>query len=440
MIIDFTIENFRSFKDAHTFSLFVEQPGQHLAQHVAWPAGDKIGVLRTAGVYGANASGKSNLLEALMALRYIACESGDLKEDKAIPCYEPYRLATTHQTAPIKFEIEFFAADQVRYMYAVEFTADRINRESLDYYPSRQKANLFTRNESDTWETITFGGRYTGGIKRIPFFANNSYLAKAGENAGAAPVIRTAYKYFRQALLALGPEEPLFHTNLFDNKSMLKKIAQFLGKVDTGITEIQTRFIENVPNLDMLEKFPKEIRELFEKDAKERYMFGHQTEDGGTDFFEQDKESSGTQKLFSLTPLLMTSLASGSVLIMDEIERSFHPHIAELIIQLFSDPQVNTKHAQLIFTTHNINLMASNKMRRDQIWFTEKKQGATDLYSLDQFDKSKVKTTSPFPDWYNAGRFDAIPAIDYRAIADLLRGGKNRTQLPEELYSIALSV
>ena len=150
-------------------------------------------------------------------------------------------------------------------------------------------------------------------------------------------------------------------------------------------------------------------------------MFGHHTEEGGTDFFEQDVESSGTQKLFHLAPLLMSCLALGKVLIMDEIERSFHPHIAELIIQLFSDPQVNTRHAQLIFSTHNINLMASDRMRRDQIWFTEKKNGATHLYSLDQFDKSKVKTNSPFPDWYNSGRFDAIPAIDYHAIVDLLR-------------------
>ena len=285
MIIDFTIENFRSFKAAQTFSLHVEQPGHHLAQHVAWPAGDKIGVLRTAGVYGANASGKSNLLLAFKALRYVACESGSLKEDEAIPYYEPYRLTDSNQVAPVKFEIEFFAANQVRYLYAVEFTKDKIQRETLDFYPTRQKANLFTRNESDTWETLPFGGRYTGGIKRIPFFANNSYLAKAGENAGAAPVIRTAYKYLRQALFLLPSDEELFHAKLLADKSLLNQVARLLSKVDIGITDMQTRNNEKQLNTTILAPLPKEIRELIEKHAKAEFLFGHQTEDGNLTFF-----------------------------------------------------------------------------------------------------------------------------------------------------------
>lgn len=421
MIIDFTIENFRSIKTPQVFSLYVEHAGTHLLEHVARPAGDKIGVLRTAGVYGANASGKSNLLLALYALRFMSILSGDLKEGAAIPCYEPYRLDAACKTAPIKFEIEFFAADQVRYLYVIEFDADRITRETLDYYPTRQKANLFTRTEADTWESISFGARYTGGLKRIPFFANNSYLAKAGENAAAPEVVRSAYRYFRDALIHLGEEDSLFHANLFDNQKLVTHIGNFLAKVDTGISSIHTRLNEYALDLNLREKIPHEIRERLEREMREEYLFAHATADGKEEFFKLHEESSGTQKLFNLSPLLMAVLSGGGVLVVDEIERSLHPHIAELIIRLFSDPEVNTRHAQLIFSTHNINLMAADKMRRDQIWFTEKKNGATQLYSLDQFDKSKVKANSPFPAWYDAGRFDAIPSLDYRAIANLLR-------------------
>ncbi len=104
---------------------------------------------------------------------------------------------------------------------------------------------------------------------------------------------------------------------------------------------------------------------------------------------------------------------------MDELENSMHPFMAELIIKLFNDPRVNKRDAQLIFSTHNINLMTPELLRRDQIWFTEKQQGATKLYSLDDFDKKKVKPQSPFNQWYAEGRFGAIPSINYQRIVEL---------------------
>lgn len=432
MIIDFTIENFRSIKTAQTFSLHVEVVGQHLLQHVVYPALDKIGVLRSAGIYGANASGKSNLLLAFLALRFIATESGDLKEGDPIPCYEPYRLAAANKNAPVKFEIEFFNHDQVRYLYSVVFDREQIIEEILDYYPSRQKANLFTRTATDTWETISFGGRYKGGVKRIPFFRNNSYLSKAGENAGASDIIRSVYKYMKRNLVHLQAEQDIYHTSLFGDKDLIAKTARFLARIDTGIADIQTRVNEKKVDLGFFEKFPKEVREMLEKKVREEYLFAHRSETDELELFEQELESSGTQKLFNLIPLLIGAFAGGNVLIVDELDRSFHPHIAEMIIKLFNDPAVNTNHAQLIFSTHNTSLMTPEKLRRDQIWFSEKTQGATVLYSLDHFDKSKVKSNSPFADWYNAGRFDAIPTLDYLSIADLLRSNPAGNAVPDK--------
>ena len=109
------------------------------------------------------------------------------------------------------------------------------------------------------------------------------------------------------------------------------------------------------------------------------------------------------------------------MLVVDELDNSMHPFIAELIIRLFNDPEVNCGHAQLIFSTHNISLMSPEHFRRDQIWLTEKVKGATRLFSLEDFDKNKVKPQSPFGRWYAEGRFGAVPKIDYQGIAALLK-------------------
>ena len=421
MIIDFTIENFRSIKEPQLFSLHAETPKQHLAGYAAYPAGDKIGVLRSAGIYGANASGKSNVLLAFRALRYIACESGDLKAGAPIPCYEPFRLSAATRSAPVRFEIEFFNTDKLRYVYSVAFNDKRILEEALDYFPTRQKANLFTRRENDTWETIAFGGRYKGGVKRIPFFGNNSYLAKAGENAGAAELIRSVYQYLRGNLIVLDLQATFDYGGFFDSDKDIDFAATFLSHVDTGIVAVEKRINDKPIESEFIKAMPKVMRELVEKRTREQYWFSHQTEEGGVEKFPQEWESDGTQRLFYFLPMLEAIFGSGGVLILDEIEKSLHPHIVEMIIHMFNDPGVNTHNAQLIFSTHSMGLMASDKMRRDQIWFADKKDGKTTLYSLDEFDKNKVKSNSPFPGWYNDGRFDAVPQIDLLAIANLLR-------------------
>jgi AAA15 family ATPase/GTPase len=133
-------------------------------------------------------------------------------------------------------------------------------------------------------------------------------------------------------------------------------------------------------------------------------------------------KSAGTQKLFHLAPLIVNVLSNGGVLIIDELDNSMHPFMADIIIRLFNDPDVNKGNAQLIFSTHNITLMSSERFRRDQIWFTEKINGATSIYSLDDFDKNMVKPQSPFNKWYAEGRFGAVPKIDYLRIVELLKG------------------
>ncbi|MEW6370762.1 MAG: ATP-binding protein [Pseudomonadota bacterium] len=419
MIIDFTIKNFRSIKDEQVFSLHVDHPKSHLAAHVAFPGNGKIGVLRSAGIYGANASGKSNILLAIQALRYLTFVA-DLKDGDSIPCYEPYRLSDETKNAPIEFAIEFFI-DGHRYSYAVSFNQFAILEETLDIFPSRQKANIFKRSSKDTWETISFGASYKGGTKRIPFFANSTYLSRAGNNAGSADIIRAVYNYFGRAIAYVGSKDEIYRADFLDDDELMRVAAKFLCHVDTGIVDVQKKSYQIEKDNEALADLPSKVRDLVIERSKRMFEFSHKTESGEHVYFTQMMESEGTQKLFSILPLLLKAFEHGHVLIMDELDNSFHPHIAELLIRLFNDPNINTNNAQLIFSTHNMHLMSSGNMRRDQIWFAQKNDGATSFYCLDDFDKSKLKSNSPFETWYDEGRFGALPNINYRALSKLLR-------------------
>lgn len=434
MIIDFTVKNFRSFRDETLFSMNAEQNKAHLSENISYPRNDKLGVLRSAGIYGANASGKSNILSALSALQWLVEESGDLREDHRLPVYEPYRLSDTKKSEPTCFEIEFIGPDDFRYLYSISFNRVEIISEKLDFYPSRQKANIFTRAEGDTWETISFGNHYKGGFKRLALFKNNSYLSKAGNNAATPELIRNVQQYFR-TILIFEFNQGLSESHIYEDDLLLSKSAELLSKFDTGVLGI-TKKQKADPSKYIPEGIPEDIRETLIARRKYEFMFSHKNEHGEPVNFRQRDESDGTQKLFSMLPAIITVLELGTVLIMDELDNSFHPHIAELIIKLFNNSETNKYNAQLIFTTHNVGLMSPANFRRDQIWFTEKKNGASSLYSLDEFDKGTVTSHSPFGQWYDEGRFGAIPHINFSAIAKIISQTSDDNSLADNVNEL----
>ena len=422
MIIDFTIANFRSIRDEQTLSLYAQNPGTHLLDNISYLNDGRVGILKSAGLYGANASGKSNLLLAFEALQYMVRASGRFKDGKPFKCYEPFRLSEDTKRAPVRFEIEFFASDGTRYIYKIAFTRKRIVSEHLSFYPSAKAALIFDRTEEDTWETIRFGTLFTGGKKRIPFFDNNAYLSKAGDSADAPELIRNVYNYLRNDVLRLGLNEEIHFDEWVDDEALFGKVSALLTYVDTGISGVVVKENEVDPtNLKFPESMPDAIRNSVLREMKRSFLFSHPTESDGTELFDFAMESAGTRKLFRLAPLVINVLDNGGVLIVDELDSSMHPFVAELIIRLFNDPKVNRGNAQLIFSTHNISLMSSDHFRRDQIWLSEKKNGATRIFSLEDFDKKKVKPQSPFNRWYAEGRFGAVPKIDYQGIVGLLK-------------------
>ncbi|CAM3805931.1 putative abortive phage-resistance protein/transporter [Pseudomonas reidholzensis] len=418
MIVDFSFRNFRSFRDDAMLSLHAEHPKSNLLGNITYPLNDGIAVLKSAVIYGANASGKSNVLMAFKALRWLVSESDSFKEDKEIRCFEPYLLSAESLDSPIEFEIEFIIPGDRRYIYAVSFNNQKILTESLDFYPSRLRANIFTRKLGDSWENISFGSHYKGGMKKIPFFDNNLYLSKAGNNAAAPKMIRNVYNYFRNILIfGLNRELPL--SDIYKSDGVLELTANFMSRIDTGVSRITREEIDLGQHKFPVE-MPQDIKDEILRRHRYNFIFHHDTENGGSTAFEQDQESEGTQQLFKMLPVILSSLKMGSVIIIDELESSFHPHIAELIIKIFNCPDLNINGAQLIFTTHNLELMSPTLMRRDQIWFAKKNGGASKIYSLDEFDKSTVTPSSPYAAWYAEGRFGAIPQVNFQAISEYL--------------------
>lgn len=424
MFLSLTVENFLSIRDEAFFNLEASLNSNHHPDHV-FPIGEtNSGVLKTAGIYGANASGKSNILKAFGVLHYLIVHTGNLKDGEILDCYKPYKLSFEKSNSPTKISTDFIV-DNVRYKYKVSFNSEKILDESLDFYPGRAKANIFTRTPDDNWETIKFGGHYKGGAKKVAFFKNNSYLSKAGNNASTPQLIRDIYNFFRLGVARIGVNSRINlmgMTASSNRENVTSAVSTFMGLIDTGISEITYKEIDASAILKLPEGIPEEVKEQIIAENSVKYFFEHENEDGNKTHFEEHEESDGTQKIFHLSPLFMGALISKKVIIFDELENSLHPHIADLLIKLFNDPQVNIFGSQLIFSTHNIQLMSPEKMRREQLWFVEKENGKTKLFSLADFDKNKVKVNTPYSKWYDDGRFGAVPHINYSKIKEYLSG------------------
>ncbi len=420
MIIDFTIKNFRSIKTEQLLSLHAEKKPKHHAGNISY-IDDDLGVLRTCAIYGPNAAGKTNVILAYEALQELITQSGDLKDGDPITWYEPYLLSDLTREAPTRFEIEFYV-EEARYSYQVEYTNKEIVFEKLDFYPSARVANIFTRTSSNDWKSVKFGEHYKGGKKQIAFFANNTYLSKAGNTPDSPEIIRKVFNYFRGNTKTMLTNHTVGVFDWDEDEGTISIINAFLRRADLGIEKFGIENDDSIRKLNFPKEMPDILRKKLEKELAKKSYFYHYNENSELIRFESNIESSGTNRLFKLLPFFIQVLRKGSVIFVDEIESSFHPHIAELIIKLFNDPLVNRNNAQLIFTTHDLTLMGSNVMRKDQIYLVEKSvEEGTELYCLESYETA-LKDNSPFAKWYDEGRLGAIPRINYHDISDAVKG------------------
>jgi len=409
MLVDFTIKNYRSFKNESLFSMVAEKKKEDVPGNLFNISEDSdISLLKTAVVYGANASGKSNLLLAFDTLKNFILNSTDLKLDQEIPYYKPFLLDVETRNQPMLFEIEFITAEPMRYRYSVEFDKTQIISEKLIFFPEKNGRNLFERDGVTgkySWGRDLKGKKesLTGEVLK-----NVLFLSKAANNNESDERLRAIYRYFRTNFMfhtsADSSRTEVYLTSLKMNdlsqKGFNESLIEFLKSADLGISSVRVRK-------------EKTIDDLSTKVDIGHRVFSRTNETGEDHFFQLQDESAGTIKMFDLAGKIIDTLQKGNVLIIDELDSSFHPLMSEYILSIFNDPVKNPKNAQLIVATHDAYLLDSEKLRRDQIWFVEKdKYGASNLYSLDEFEKSEVRKNVPFDRWYLSGRFGALPLID----------------------------
>jgi len=424
MLIDFTIKNFRSIKDEQTLSLVASDSAGDLLDNRIKVPGENFRLLPSAIIYGANASGKSNLLRALQELKLMIMFSHKLSKDQKLFFFDPFRLDKQNMNNPSEFEIEFIANDSIRYLYNVKYSEREIEHESLFYYPKKQKTKLYIRNQG---KGIDFGVQLKGHKKQVEniLLPNQLYLSVAVNNNLVQ--LDPVYQYFSEYLVTVLSSNSWNHIDvllsnmiipsgafLAENQGLKNEVKKYLQIADIDIDDIilKEREVTSEPYKDW--DLPQDVIANLNKSLKYvTYLRHHLVDDGGYIDFNINDESDGTQRLFKLSQAIIPVLKEGGILIMDEIDQSLHTMLSEFIISEFNNPERNPHGAQIIATTHDISLMKPENFRRDQVWFTEKeKSGATKIYSLDEYDKDKVRGNTPYYKWYLEGRFDAIPRLN----------------------------
>lgn len=416
MLLQFSVSNFRSFKDEQFITMIPAKIKGH-EENIAHVA-PGLDVLKSAVIYGANASGKSNFVKALECFTNIITTSSKKNPGEIFDEYEPYKLSEDNLTRPIAFSIEVESYG-VRYHYEFSFDKQKIVSESLSFFPLGRESKLFEREQ----QSFKFGENLKGPKKLLQqITAPNQLLLSKGVNNNVNELIKLYF--ILGTILPIPPfegdfeiESKIYAHHFFTDKSYAKtaqRSINLLRFLDTGILDIK---IEDLtPNVIVNNNNSTKEKAAQIRSKNYRILTKHLFEDNEKNneiWFDMKEESSGTKKLFFLAGFILYYLeVSGGIMILDEFDRSLHPHLSQFLINLFNNPKINKKNAQLIVSTHNASLLSEeNKLRRDQIWIVEKnEQGASQMISL--ADMKGIRDNVPFEKWYLSGRFGGVPNIE----------------------------
>ena len=408
MLVEFSVANYRSIADKVTLSMIAApiKSGSHAAsldtQNVIY-IDDKLSLLKTVAIYGANASGKSNVLRALtamgqyMQLSVVVEEMSLLRNKKPIFPYEPFLLREGGENETSFFEIVFLMEGK-QYRYGFEISASCVEKEWLYFVPSTREALLFER-EKETFKIGAMFKKAQGLEERVTEKALFLTVARDFN----VKIARDIFGWLsRFPTMADETFESGFTIWCLEAPERSEGIVEFIKQSDVGISDIQVLDVSDKQEAAIRKDYDSYVVETVHKVYNQMgQLIGSQKLDMG------HHASDGTRKLFAIAGKIVTVLREGHILLLDEIDSKLHPALTRKIIELFHSSKTNPNNAQLIFATHDTNLLDNQLMRRDQIWFTEKnRMGATDLYSLAEL---KVRNDALYQKDYIEGRYGAIP-------------------------------
>jgi AAA15 family ATPase/GTPase len=429
MLIEFKVANYRSIGEEQVLSFVPAAKQREYLENVITEA--KYESLNVLGLYGNNASGKTNLLLSMSLLDRLIHLSARSSSTTPLP-YEPFMLRDDWHDKPTRFEITFIHKDN-RYRYGVEFLADRVLREWLYRKSQSREVALFTREG----EIIDTGAGFRGNQKLIDAAIeatreNALYLSTCDMlNVEEAKDIFQWFRYFHM-INGLNTEDQAMNTiALLNNNNCAALINLYFHRLNLGIEKIDVMAKDFDPS-ELPGNLPEGARNLISEELKGKKGFtiltSHKTYDKEGNptgkyltWRMEENESAGTSKAFQISGPVVWALMNGGVLIIDEIESKMHPKMTLDTIELFLDKEMNPHNAQLIFATHDTNVLTYSRLRRDQIYFAQKnKWESTEIYSLSDFvymgsnDPIKLEKERPDTDKekrYLEGRYGAVPKL-----------------------------
>lgn len=440
ILLSFTAANARSYRDEVTLSMLGTRLSAEGVPRSLIPAGMRkpVRVLPSAGIFGANASGKTTILKAMDDMRRLVITSfRDGSRGSGIERHH-FLIDPTYSDRPTRYEVDLLL-EGVRWVYGFEIDGERVHEEYAYHWPRGRQALIFNREGTG----VSFGLPFRASDRQVEkLVRDNALLLSAAGAVDSGPLSRL-FRWFQSNLALLESSyrtEMALHTaEMAQSSGYRDKLMGLLKSADLGITGFEIRHIDLIPLLDEVpegfvtaaEHLREAVRLLQEVQpdvdhsdgqahSLRELVFTHLGTHGGVTLRAED-ESRGTMVWLSLIGPIVRAMQHGGVILIDELDASLHPDLVERVITMFQDPQLNRHHAQLLFNSHDGAILEARgewPLGRDQIWFTEKySDGSTRLYPLDDFSPRK---DDDIRGRYFRGRYGGLPVVGDSAIRKAL--------------------
>lgn len=403
MLIKFNFKNFKSFKNENSLDMEAAAIKEH--EYNTIDVKNKK-YLKVAAIYGANASGKTNVLEAFEYMK----KKLMISDDTDVNLYESnnfynFSFDENSRNEPISLEVVFLAQNEKIYQYGFEIKNKDIVSEWLYVRKINKVVSIFDRDENK----VKFNKNYKSKINKFDVDSKSLFLSLYRKIERDNEDFKSVHEWFLNSYyLDLGNPKfentinRLISLKLIEDEKYRKGLVDFIKVFDLRIDDIEVK-IKDVGSIESSMPLQVELNAV------------HKNENGEKVLLPFYMESKGTLKMFYLYNYIIEALENGSCLFIDELDAKLHPLLTRYIINLFHDNEKNTGNGQLIYSTHDISNLNKDTFRRDEIWFTEKdKYGVSELFSLSDYkiENTKVRNDATYNKDYLTGRYGAIPVFE----------------------------
>ena len=402
MLLQFSCENHKSIKDRITFSTIA---GKDTTYESDLKTFGNMNVVRMAAIYGANGSGKSNVINAIEFMRALVVNSINHQPGEGV-FQAPHKLAEPEM--PSSYDIQFVTKG-IRYAYGFSVKNHLIDEEYLYYFPKKRQVKIFERKGLE----IKPGDRYKNAFElSLNVLKDNRLFLSCIANYTNLKEVEDAFLFFKEDIVVYNPvinNWSEYSAKLLQDSAQIKKLyIDILNVLGTNVKDVKVRFeTKKLTHADLPNDMPEFLKDMLSSQESNLFEAKMVYEDFEINIQE---ESTGIQKLFEIICPILDILMKGRILICDEIETGLHEAVVKRILEIFQRSK-KEEFAQIIFSTHDTSLLSSVPFRRDQIWFTElDEQRATDLFSLAEI--KNVRKEENLARGYISGKYGAIPMLN----------------------------